>query len=211
MADHAPCRAPNLNQQQHRGPSLRWGGAAGLAALVDKCAASRPPLLQHLQLHAALASHHHTCLSLPAVDDDGQLLISADSLRLLPARLPYELLAHALQAAVDSCASAQQQQLSGLRLVAVDLQEPAARPLRTCIAAYPCLTRLSLAELNVDVTAAAALGAIAGGVSGGSLQHLALEGTFMCDLAWQAFADGLAAGCQLTSLRCVQQKGGARM
>jgi hypothetical protein len=191
---------------------------------------------------------------LPAVDEAGQLVISSDSLRLLPAQLPYELLGPLVLAAVDGIISDNQQQQKpsnqqqdpaamqgkvalqdspnrvpqdeqqdeqqqhhqqqGLQLVGIDLQQPVAAPLTTCMAAYACLQQLSLQELNIDVCAAKALGSIlhsgsssfssngcSTGAAGCSLRSLTLDGVFMCDIAWQALCEGLAAGCELETIR----------
>lgn len=106
------------------------------------------------------------------------------------------------------------QQQHGLQLVGIDLQQPVAAPLTTCMAAYSCLQQLSLQELNIDVCAAKALGSIlhsgcsnfssngcSTGAAGCSLRSLALDAVFMCDMAWQALCDGLAAGCELQTIR----------
>jgi hypothetical protein len=191
---------------------------------------------------------------MPAVDDMGQLIISSDSLRLLPAQLPYELLGPLILAAVDGLvaesqhqtqhlnqqtkpAAAVQQKLAlrrtcktfaedkqhdqqpcqqqrGLRLAGIDLQQPVAAPLTTCMAAYSCLQQLSLQELNIDVCAAKALGSIlhsgsetfssngcSTGAAGCSLRSLTLDAVFMCDMAWRALCEGLAAGCELQTIR----------
>lgn len=91
----------------------------------------------------------------------------------------------------------------GLQLYGVDMQEPMAAPLMTCFAAYPCMQRLSLQELNVDVQAAGVLGSMVVQHTSGSsfLVTLELKTVYMCDLAWRAFVKGLAAGCQLHVLR----------
>jgi hypothetical protein len=189
------------------------------------------------------------CCCVPAVNEAGQLLISSDSLRLLPAQLPYELLGPLVLAAVDGIIANNQQQLQqtnqqqvaasvqrklalqesishappdkpqdqqqqGLQLVGIDLQQPVAAPLTTCMAAYSCLQQLSLQELNIDVCAAKALGSIlhsgsssfssngcSTGAAGCSLRGLTLDGVFMCDMAWQALCEGLAAGCELQTIR----------
>jgi hypothetical protein len=193
--------------------------------------------------------HNPVCCVL-AVNEAGQLVISSDSLRLLPAQLPYELLGPLILAAVDGIIANNQQQLQesnqqpdavsvqrklalqenighapldeqqqhqqqqGLQLVGIDLQQPVAAPLTTCMAAYSCLQQLSLQELNIDVCAAKALGSIlhsgsssfssngcSTGAAGCSLRGLTLNGVFMCDMAWQALCDGLAAGCELQTIR----------
>lgn len=100
----------------------------------------------------------------------------------------------------------QDQQQLGLRLIGIDLQQPVAAPLKTCMAAYSCLQQLNLHELNIDVTAAQALGSILnsgcmGRGSACSLQSLMLDGVFLCGLAWQALCEGLAAGCKLKRIR----------
>lgn len=120
---------------------------------------------------------------------DGHLIIPADSLLLLPAQLPYELLGPCILAAVDTAvatssvqrqqdrrtsqhASASQPQQSGplqngqqhgqlcLQLNGIDLQEPICGPLTTCVQAYHALQQLHLQELNVDAHAAAAFASI---------------------------------------------------
>jgi hypothetical protein len=106
------------------------------------------------------------------------------------------------------------QQQRGLHLVGIDLQQPVAAPLTTCMAAYSCLQQLSLQELNIDVCAAKALGSIlhsgcssfsshgcSTGAAGCSLRSLTLDAVFMCDMAWRALCDGLAAGCELHTIR----------
>uniref|UniRef100_A0A383VZW8 Uncharacterized protein n=1 Tax=Tetradesmus obliquus TaxID=3088 RepID=A0A383VZW8_TETOB len=193
------------------------------------------------------------------ITDDGQLVISSESLGMLPSQLPYELLGPLVLAAVDGIIANNQQQLTqpeqqqatnamqhkltlhggaappaqseqrdcrlhhqqrGLQLVGIDLQQPVAAPLTTCMAAYSCLQQLSLQELNIDVCAAKALGSIlhsgcsnfssngcSTGAAGCSLRSLTLDAVFMCDMAWQALCDGLAAGCELQTIRllnCLQ-------
>lgn len=121
-------------------------------------------------------------LLLPMTDSDGKLWVPSDSLQLLPARMPYELLGPCILAAVDACAAAaqqdtnplapadgapsaeldpqqqlKQQQQFGLHLYGIDLQEPITGPLSTCLQAYPALQQLVLQGLNVDTHAAAAL------------------------------------------------------
>lgn len=170
-----------------------------------------------------------------AAGEDGHLIIPTDSLQLLPARLPYELLGPCILAAVDSHAAAVTAQHSscmpqasqscrqqtqhpalqhphmGLQLCGLDLQQPLAAPLATCFAAYPFLRHLGLQELNIDTAVAGILGSLIQSpacrmqgscCSSSSLIGLGLKSVFMCDLAWQAFSRGLAAGCQLQTLRC---------
>lgn len=174
--------------------------------------------------------------------EDYQLVITADSLRLLPQQLAYDLIGPMVLAAVDSRSSLQQhhgcrinpqqssaqqvqantllkpaqQQLQGLQLVSIDLQEPIAQPLRCCLEAYTHIQQLHLKDLNIDVPMAKTLGSILHHsnqeVSRQSrrcrLQSLGFDGVFMCDSAWQAFAEGLAAGCGLQSLRCAGRAAG---
>jgi hypothetical protein len=184
-----------------------------------------------------------TCLS--ATDEDGHLVVPSDSLQLLPARLPYELLGPCILAAVDSLAAAarpankhtdtqadnkssgasqaaahqqllqaqpacqQQQQQVALQLYGIDLQEPITGPLVTCFQAYSFLQQLSLQELNVDAHAAAAIASMvqhtpsacssqqaASGLVGLTLKHV-----FMGHTAWKTLLKGIAAGCQLQTLR----------
>jgi len=144
-----------------------------------------------------------------------------DSLRLLPQLLPYELLGPLIIAAadtinsnitlpgvtLDSTAMLQQQQKQplqkGLRLISIDLQEPAAKPLQTCVAAYSNLQQLSLQELNIDVAMAQQLGQIASSKGAGShLKQLCLQSVFMCETAWGLFLHELQQGCGLQVLRC---------
>lgn len=158
--------------------------------------------------------------------DDNCLVISADSLHLLPPQMPYELLGPCILAAVDRLAAPaaaapsttavactpqqkhqqpkhRQQKGSGLRLYGVDLQEPIAGPLATCFSAYPFLQHLSLQELNIDSQAAAALGSniLQQQQQQSGLLSLCLRAVFMCDMAWQALMRGIAAGCCLQTLR----------
>ncbi|KAF6259399.1 hypothetical protein COO60DRAFT_1008119 [Scenedesmus sp. NREL 46B-D3] len=229
-------------------PSLRHA-AGEQAGQLQVQHADQQGLLTYEQLR--------TWMSALKSNEYGQLVISSDSLRLLPAQLPYELLGPLILAAVDSliankhqqcrhktqqrsCAAVQlslqdnfglaaqgmkddqqpHQQQQGLQLVGIDLQQPAAAPLTTCMAAYSCLQQLSLQELNIDVCAAKALGSIlhsgsnsfsskgcSTGAAGCSLRSLTLDTVFMCDMAWQALCKGLAAGCELQTLRllhCLQ-------
>jgi hypothetical protein len=163
-----------------------------------------------------------------AIEEAGHLVIPADSLLLLPARLPYELLGPCMLAAVDAAAGAAQpsstgQQLTtepctGLQLEGIDLQEPVTGPLSTCFTATPYnfLQHLSLKELNVDAQAAAAVGSLiqssasslqppgsgSNSNSSNGLTSLCLQAVFMCQLAWQALTKGLSANCSLRVLRC---------
>lgn len=143
--------------------------------------------------------------------EKGHLAIPADSLLLLPAQLPYEMLGPCVLAAVDNAARQQQdQQQLGLQLCGIDLQEPVCGPLLTCFQAYPTLQRLGLRELNVDSHAAGTLANMwrshhtgrsnSSSVSG--LKVLSLQAVFMCQLAWQRVAQGIMGGaCQLQTLR----------
>jgi hypothetical protein len=128
----------------------------------------------------------------------------------------YDLLGPLVLAAVDQWLAAgspqtpQHQQQSGLCLAGIDLQEPLARPLRTCLEVYAAaLQRLSVRHCNLDTALAAALGALwqpnscSRSVCG--LLSLSLAHVFMCELAWRAFTQGLAAGCGLQALRCVRR------
>lgn len=168
-----------------------------------------------------------------------------DSLQLLPAKLPYELLGPCILAAVDSLAAAagparqhndsrtcnqgsgscqdaadgqllqaqpacqQQQQQVALQLYGIDVQEPITGPLVTCFQAYSFLQQLSLQELNVDAHAAAAIASMVQHTpSACSTQHtasgligLTLKNVFMCQTAWQTLLRGIAAGCQVQTLR----------
>lgn len=173
-------------------------------------------------------------------------MVPYDSLQLLPARLPYELLGPCILAAVDSVAAAttpahqhtdsknssktsggsqstaadekllqaqpareQQQQQVALQLYGIDLQEPITGPLVTCFQAYSFLQQLSLQELNVDAHAAAAIASMVQRTpSACNTQHtasgligLTLKNVFMCHTAWQTLLTGIAAGCQLQTLR----------
>lgn len=109
----------------------------------------------------------------------------------------------------------QQQERLGIHMYGIDLQEPVAGPLQTCYQAYPLLQQLSLQELNVDAHAAAALACMvqeatcmsqhtdcssSNGRAAG-LRALSLTAVFMCQMAWQSIAKGIAAGCQLQTLR----------
>lgn len=133
----------------------------------------------------------------PPVGDDGELLACGDAIRcLLPARLPYDLLGGLLLAALDGRAD-----VAALALRGIDVQQPLAAPLRTAVAAFDSLRRLALSDCNVDVPAAAGLAALCGG-PGRALASLSLSGVFMCELAWQALALGLAApGCRVEELQ----------
>jgi uncharacterized protein YijF (DUF1287 family) len=145
--------------------------------------------------------------------ENGQLVIPADSLLLLPAQLPYEMLGPCILAAVDTAVAAaqqQDQQQLGLQLCGIDLQEPVCGPLLTCFQAYPTLQQLSLRELNIDSHAAATLANLwqpqhAGHSSSSSvsgLKVLSMQAVFMCQMAWQRVAQGIMAGvCQLQTLR----------
>lgn len=164
-----------------------------------------------------------------------------DSLQLLPARLPYELLGPCILAAVDSLAAAarpahkhtdtqadnkssgasqaaaheqllhaqptcQQQQQVALQLYGIDLQEPITGPLVTCFQAYSFLQQLSLQELNVDAHAATAIASMvhhppSACSTASGLTGLTLKNVFMCHAAWKTMLRGLAAGCQLQTLR----------
>lgn len=191
------------------------------------------PFHYHRSIHRAGRNQAFQPISLYvalAAVEDGQLSVTADSLRLLPQQLPYELLGALVLAAADAYASAQhvhgkqilqqlseqqahvqfsnaqlqqQQQIQGLRLASIDLQEPVTRPLQTCLTAYTNIQQLSLNELNIDVSAAAALGSHLQTASGCHLHSFILDGVFMCELAWAALAEGMAAGCDLQALRCV--------
>jgi hypothetical protein len=175
-----------------------------------------------------LRGHH-----LPAVDEHGHLAITADSLASLDhhGHLSYDLLGPLLLAAVHSlmaaatstctdvggarddheAAAAMQhpQPCACLCLQDIDVQEPLAQPLRTCVGAYACLQHLCLRDCNIDAAAAAVLATLCCSTSCGDscsssgvhLTQLSLDGVFMCELAWRGFTQGLAAGCALTQLR----------